>query len=171
MPCTPNFSCFCLSDIHGWSFWSHELTWLVFKCHLTVHITWGRQTSSTLVFSTSVVIIYKIKSNRIYMMHLKLWHKQNLHANQCDTQIWCSVSMRKGIKIGNPNHFPTPTNICLIPHCLAVCCFCLWILKWYILALNMTLWLYSHCNVPECWCVSICLLSGKLSPDRTKSAL
>lgn len=30
---------------------------------------------------------------------------------------------------------------------------------------------YSHCSVPECWCVSICPLSGMSSPDLTKSAL
>lgn len=29
---------------------------------------------------------------------------------------------------------------------------------------------YSHYSVPECWCVSICPLSGTSSPDLTKSA-
>lgn len=29
---------------------------------------------------------------------------------------------------------------------------------------------YSRCSVPACWCVSTCPLSGKSSPDLTKSA-
>lgn len=30
---------------------------------------------------------------------------------------------------------------------------------------------YSRCSVPGCWCVSTCPLSGKSSPDPTRSAL